>query len=193
MNSDDTNAKKDPTVEQETDDVVIEDIEEGENSALALKKLREKLKVAVTEKQQYLDGWQRTQADFSNYKKREKEERENLIKFSNEQIILDLIPALDSFDMAMANKESWMSAPENWRKGVEYIYSQFLSILEGYGVKQTNPVGEMFSTANHEPATLIPTEKADEDGKILAVIQKGYTLNGKEVRPAKVNVGELKK
>ncbi len=178
---------------EETEDVVIEDIEEGENPALALKKLREKLKTAVAEKQQYLDGWQRTQADFSNYKKREKEERENIVKFSNEQIILDLIPALDSFDMAMANKEAWMSAPENWRKGVEYIYSQILSVLEGYGVKQTNPVGEMFSTASHEPANLVPTEKADEDGKILAVIQKGYTLNGKEIRPAKVNVGELKK
>ncbi len=193
MNTDDQNIKKDEATEPETDDVVIEDIEEGENPAAALKKLREKLKTAVSEKQQYLDGWQRTQADFLNHKKREKEERESLIKFSNESLIVDLIPALDSFDMAMANKEAWMSAPENWRKGVEYIYSQFLSTLEQYGVKQTSPMGEVFSTKDHEPANLVPTEKADEDGKILGVIQKGYTLNGKVIRPAKVNIGELKK
>ncbi|MDD4989213.1 MAG: nucleotide exchange factor GrpE [Candidatus Pacebacteria bacterium] len=193
MNSDDQNIKKDPAVEPETEDVVIEDIEEGENPASALKKLREKLKTAIAEKQQYLDGWQRAQADFVNYKKREKEERENIVKFSNEQLILDLIPALDSFDMAMANKEAWNAAPENWRKGVEYIYSQILSVLEGYGVKQVNPIGEEYNHLHHEPSVMTPVEEGEKDGKIISVLQKGYLLNGKVIRPAKVNVGELKK
>lgn len=192
MNNDDQNIKKDQAAEPETEDVVIEDIEEKENPAATLKKLREKLKIAVAEKQQYLDGWQRSKADFINFKKRQEEERKEFIKFSKEEIISDIIPVLDSFDLAFGNKEAWEKADKNWRVGVEYIYSQLVSVLANHGVKQSNPIGEKFNPSLHEPTENISTNKKEEDGVILAVLQKGYELNGKIIRPAKVKVGEFK-
>jgi molecular chaperone GrpE len=177
--------------EQESD-VVIEETDEEGNPGDVVRKLREKLATAVAEKQSYLDGWQRTQADFVNYKKRELEERENLIKYANEPLISDIIPALDNFDIAMGNKEAWEKADKNWRIGIEYIYSELVKTLERYGVKQVNPIGEVFSAALHEPTEAVITENEAEDGKIVAVLQKGYTLNNKNIRPAKVKVGELK-
>ncbi len=214
MNTDDQNnpksnpsdsngqTKNEPEIEVEKEenadvenDVVIEDIDEegggvDANPAATIKKLREKLKTAIAEKQQYLDGWQRMKADFVNAKKREMEERKNLISYANEALISDIIPALDSFDLAMGNKEAWEKVDKNWRTGIEYIYSELLKVLENNGLTQTNPIGEVFDTAKHEPTELVATYNKDEDGKIVQVLQKGYSLNGKAIRPAKVKVGE---
>ncbi len=180
------------------DDVTIEegvdengDAVSGANPAAAMKKLRERLAKAVEEKQQYLDGWQRAKADFANAKKRDDEAKKDLIKYANEELISELIPALDSFDMAMGNKEAWEKADKNWRVGVEYIYSQLLAALERSGLKQDNPIGKEFDPTKYEPIDTVKTDKKEYDGKILQVIQKGYTLNGKDVRAAKVKVGEF--
>jgi len=189
----DNSIDKDTSETDNNDDLVIEsedESEEGMNPAASLKRLREKLKVAVAEKQQYLDGWQRDKADFLNARKREEESRKELVRFANEDLISEIIPALDSFDMAMANKEAWEKVDKNWRIGVEYIYSQLLGALQKNGLTQDNPLGQDFNPTVHEPTELIDTTKKDEDGKILQVIQKGYLLHGKAIRPAKVKVGE---
>src|SRR5206468_853289 len=115
---------------EENDDIILEETDEEGNTGDAVKKLREKLKIAVAEKQQYLDGWQRAKADFVNYKKREAEERERFIKFGNESLLLDIIPTLDNFDLAFGNKEAWEKADKNWRAGIEYIYSELVKTLE---------------------------------------------------------------
>ena len=137
-----------------------------------------------------MDRWQRDKADFINSKKREEETRKDLIKFANEELMSELIPALDSFDMAMGNKEAGEKADKNWRVGVEYIYSQLLGALEKSGLKQDNPLGKKFDPNHHEPIETVKTDKKEDDGMIVQVIQKGYSLNGKDVRPAKVKVGE---
>ncbi len=194
MKKDDQNTDSE---QENIDDVTIEEgvDENGDsvgasNPAATIKKLREKLKIATEEKQQTLAQWQRDRADFINSKKRDEETRKELVKFATEDLIAELIPALDSFDMAMGNKEAWEKADKNWRVGVEYIYSQLLGALEKNGLKQDNPLGKPFDANHHEPIESVKTDKKEDDGMIVQVIQKGYSLNGKDVRPAKVKVGE---
>ncbi|HEY4478245.1 MAG TPA: nucleotide exchange factor GrpE, partial [Candidatus Paceibacterota bacterium] len=90
------------------DEITIEP--EEESGADTIKNLREKLKKALAEKQEYLDNWQRDKADFINARKRDEEAQKDFLRFSNENIITELIPVLDSFNMAMGNKEAWEKA-----------------------------------------------------------------------------------
>ncbi len=163
-----------------------------ENAGDAIKKLREKLKKVEAEKQEYLTGWQRAKADMINARKRDDNERKDFAKFANENLINDLVPALDSFDMAMGNKETWEKVDKNWRMGVEYIYSQLIRALSDYGIKELNPIGEAYDHAQHEAVLYEPVTDEKMDHKIIQVIQKGYSLNGKVLKVPKVKVGEFR-
>lgn len=176
----------------EQDDIVFENDEEygHKDPTEVIKKLKEKIKLLEAGKQEYLDGWQRAKADFINARKRDEETSAQLIKYANENLVTDLIPVLDSFDMAMGNKEAWEQAPKDWRVGVEYIYQQLLSTLSQRGLTQTNPRGAPFDPAEHEAVDTIETTNKEEDQKVLDVLQKGYSLNGKPIRGAKVKVGK---
>lgn len=183
----DENDIQDVTVEQDGTEELPADEREGDTVA----KLREKLKTAVEEKQKYLDGWQRDKAEFINARKRDEEDKKNLLKFAEANLISELIPALDAFDMAMANKEAWEKADKNWRTGVEYIYSQISTTLENHGLKKINPMGELFDPSHHHSVFVIETGRKDEDGKIMEVVGYGYTLNGKIIREPQVKVGQF--
>ena len=159
----------------------------------AVKKLREKLKKAVEEKQQYLDGWQRDKAEFINIRRRDDESKKEFVKFAAENVITDIIPTLDSFELAMANKESWEKADPNWRKGVEYIYSQLLSALEQHNLKTVSPLGEVFDPNRDSAVEVIAVDDKSKDGKVIEVLQRGYELNSKLIRSPKVKVGEFNK
>ncbi len=180
-----------PKTPENEEEIILED---GEgNTAIgkdAIKDLREKLKKALAEKQEYLEGWQRTKADFVNARKRDEESRSEMIKFANENLIFELLPALDSFTMAFANKEAWEKVDKNWRQGVEYIYAQLMGALEHSGLTQFDPKGEMFDPARHASIGSEPVTDQSQDHKIITVIQKGYLLNGKIIRPAQVKVGD---
>ncbi len=183
--NDDTNVHDDVIIEDEAD-------ENGEvDGAQVISKLREKLKVAIEEKQKYLDSWQRDKADFINAKKRADEERKEFMTFAEANLISELIPSLDSFEMAMANKEAWEKADKNWRVGVEYIYSQIVSTLENHGLKKIDPKGQPFDPNHHHSVALVETDKEEEEGKVIEVVAYGYSLNGKEIREPQVKVGEI--
>lgn len=152
------------------------------------KKLREKLKKCTEEKQEYLQGWQRAKADLINARKDFEEEKKAIRKFASEGLIVELSSVLQSFDSAFANKEAWEKVDENWRRGVEYIYTQFTSILEGNGLSIEDPLGATFDPEKHESVEVIATDDAKQDGVIAAVIQKGLMLNGKVIKPARVKV-----
>ncbi|MBI5401144.1 MAG: nucleotide exchange factor GrpE [Candidatus Yonathbacteria bacterium] len=171
-----------------SDDVQFESEDEAESHALAMKKLREKLKACEKEKKEYLDGWQRMRADFANIKKDEETRRGEMIKFAAEGLVDDLLPVLDSFSMAFANKEAWEKVDANWRKGVEYIYAQMLSVLESRGLTEIGKVGEQADPRLHVSVEEVPAESEKETGTISDVIQKGYRLHSKVIRPAKVKV-----
>lgn len=171
----------------ELDDSVVAE----ENALEMVKKLKEKLKKAEEEKTEYLTGWQRAKADLVNARKRDEADRQEFMKFANERLIEGLIPVLESFDMAMSNKESWEKVDKNWRVGVEYIYSQLKKVLADSGLEEVDPIGQKFDVNRDEASEYIKTNNKDEDHKILAVVQKGYNLNGKSLRPPKVKVGEF--
>lgn len=166
--------------------VYDEEFEDSDSNTIA--KLRKKLKKCVEEKQEYLDGWQRSKADFVNFKKRSEEDKKDFAKYALEDFVMEIIPALDSFDMAFKDEDAWNASPENWRKGIEYIHQQLLGALESRGIKQINPIGEDFDTNKHNSVG----EADGEEGKIVAVTLKGYSLNDKIIRPPSVKVGNGK-
>ncbi len=177
----------------EEDVVEFEYNADGEEDLKAtLKKLRKDLKQARTEKQEYLTNWQRERADFLNYKKDEIERSKNTISYAQEKVILDLLPALDSYDMAFSNKEAWEKVDKNWRMGVEYIHQQILKALAEYGVSPIDTkIGDSFDPNLHQPIDSIPTEDKEKENTISAVIQTGYKIAERVIRPARVNVWAL--
>ncbi len=164
-----------------------------ENAAEAIKKLREKLKKAEAEKQEYLTGWQKAKADLINARKRDEAERAEFTKFANERLVEGLIPTLESFEIAMNNKESWEKVDKNWRMGVEYIYSQLKKALQDAGLEEIDPIGQQFDHNRDEATEYVPVDEEGKHHQVLAVVQKGYILNGRPMRPPKVKVGEFKK
>ena len=175
------------------DDVGFEpetDSDNAEDTAELIKALKEKLKTSQKERQEYLEGWQRAKADYANLQKDEEKSRSEFAKFAKEGIIAELLPALDSFHIAFGNKTAWEKVDLNWRMGVQHIYTQLLSVLEKNGIQVTNPVGEKFNPKEHIAAGSIPTAEKEKDELITEVIQKGYTLYGKIIQPAKVMVAE---
>ena len=154
----------------DSDEEFIE--EEGEQTPAAVKKLREKLETAVKEKQEYLDGWQRSRADFANFKKEEAqmlEEKEARIKAD---FVETLLPALDSFEMALKHQPS---------KELEVVHKQLLSSLKQLGVEQFGREGESYDHYKHEALM----QKGDGD-KIISVERSGYSVGEKIIRPAQV-------
>lgn len=175
-----------------SDEEVVSLEEEG-NPKETIKKLREQLRKCGEEKQEYLTGWQRAKADFINARKRDEESQKEFIKFAKEDVVVEILPVLQSFEMAMGNKEAWEKADKNWRTGVEYICTQLKQILEAQGLKEVNPIGLDFDPLRDEAIEYLPVEKENEHNKIVSVIQKGYLFNGKSVQPPRVKVGEFKK
>ncbi len=186
------------TDEQEeiVDDVVFEDTAEGEGEALSkdkIKKLREDLKIAQTEKADYLASWQKERADFINYKKGEDERKKQTLDFAREQFVEELLPVLDAYDMAFANKDAWEKVEKNWRMGVEYIHAQLLKVLAENGVSEIAPVeGDALDSNLHEGVDMIATEDESKDHTVAIVMQKGYKNGDRIIRPARVKVYEKK-
>lgn len=200
MPQDGDTPKKDKEIEKEEADIKIEaddslddSVIAEESAAEAIKKLRARFKEAVAEKQKYLENWQRDKADFLNARKHDKDEQAQFIKFANETLVSELLPVLQSFDMAFANKEAWEKVDKNWRAGVESIANQLKSTLENAGLKEINPIGEKFDPLRDEAITHEPVTDENLDHMITAVIQKGYEFQGKQLSAPKVKVGEFKR
>lgn len=187
-------ADENDIVEEQDDEFVPEDGEGNVgNQKDIIKDLREKLKKAIAEKQEYLEGWQRAKADFVNARKRDEEAKKEVVKFATEGLISELIPVLESFEMARANKEAWEKIDQNWRVGVEYIHTQLLKVLEDNGLVELNPKGQKFDPMRDEAVAYEPVVDENQDHVIIDVIQKGYSLNGKIVKAPRVKMGEFKK
>ena len=191
MNDKKEDQEKDIKIEadENLDDSVIAE----ESAEETIKKLRLKLKKALEEKQEYLTGWQRTKADFINARKRDEELQKDFIKYSNEGLISSLIPVLDSFNMAMGNKESWERVDKNWRVGVEYISNQLKKVLEDNGLKEINPIGQKFDPNRDEAVEYVKVSDQKQDHVVISVTHKGFSLNEKVLKAPKVKVGEYKK
>lgn len=179
----------------EIDEISFEEVnEEGEVTAKdTIKKLREKIKKLEGEKQEYLDLSQRTRADYVNFKKEVESNQVSNRKFATKRFIEELLPVLDSYDMAQGNKEAWEKVDQNWRIGIEYIFNQFKTVLENEGVTQFGKIGDTFNPELHETMQSIEVEDEKDDDKIVKVLQNGYKMHDTILRPARVHVGQAKK
>lgn len=149
-------------------------------------KVRKLLKKCKTERQEYLDGWQRALADFQNYKKQQESEVRDFKKFVVGDVILKILPVLDNLDLACESiPEESRGAP--WTKGVLNVKRQFAALLSEYGLSEISVSGgDKLDPLIHE--SIGETEVIGESGTIAEVLQKGYMLHGKVIRAARVKV-----
>src|SRR3990167_3469567 len=184
--------KDEQDIQYETDPEGAEKAGFGKSESEAVSDLKEKLAVALKEKQEYLDKWQRGAAEFQNARKRDAEDNERFRKYAAENLVSELLPVLDSFNMAFSNKEAWEKVDKNWRVGVEYIANQLKGVLESNGLKELNPLGEKFDPMLHEAVEFEEVADESKNQLIAAVIHKGYSFYDRVLKAPKVKVGETR-
>ena len=134
------------------------------------------------------DDVMRSKAELINYRKRKDEEVSKMLIYANEDIIKELIVSVDSFERALAIKTE-DEAILKYLEGFKMIYENIINVLNKYGVKEINGVNEPFDPTYHQ-AVLTETKDGVEPGMVLEVLQKGYMLKDKVIRPAMVKVSE---
>lgn len=127
--------------------------------------------------------YMRLMADFQNYKKRVEKEKKDIYSYANEKIVEELLVVLDNFERALEHD----SENSGFKEGMEMIFKQLFDVLEKSGLEEIKALGEEFDPNFHNA---VMTEDTDEfeSGKVSGVMQKGYTLNGKVIRPSMVKV-----
>ncbi|OGG57356.1 nucleotide exchange factor GrpE [Candidatus Kaiserbacteria bacterium RIFCSPHIGHO2_01_FULL_55_17] len=149
-----------------------------------LKKLKDELEKVKKERQEYLDGWQRCKADSVNAKKEVEQRASRTAELLREELIHDIIPALDSFDMA-AGSEAWAEIGDGWKSGMEAVRDQLINALRQHGIERYGKVGDMFDPALHE-AIEERDDMAGEPGTVVRIIRYGYRAGGRVLRPAQI-------
>lgn len=170
--------------EPEVDDVEVDDSEEAEVADM-LKKLQETEAALQKKSNDYLY----LMADFDNYRKRVVKEKAEIIKNASERVLKDLLPIVDDFERGLeATKDD--TNGKQVREGMELIYNKLVKFLANNGVKVIESTGSDFNADLHDAIATIPAPSADLKGKVIDTTTKGYTLNDKVMRHAKVVVGE---
>ena len=130
----------------------------------------------------------RLYSEFDNYKRRTAKERLELLNTAGEEIMLALLPIVDDFDRAIKSNEDTKDV-ETIKEGINLVHNKLKSVLSQKGLENMDSLHKTFDTDNHEALTNIPAPKKKLKGKVVDVIEKGYFLNGKVIRHAKVVVG----
>lgn len=128
------------------------------------------------------DTLKRLQAEFENYKKRTDKEKLELIKYAQGELMLKLLPVLDTFEIALKSTKD----PEKFAKGMEMVYAQLYSAFESSGLRPIKAVGEKFDPFRHE--VLMKEECSKDEDIVLDELQKGYMLNDRVLRHSKVKI-----
>lgn len=141
----------------------------------------------IEERDEYLDSLQRLQADFDNYRKRVTRESETSSGRVAAEIVEELLPVLDNFERAM--QAAMNHDKQVLSEGVELVFRQLREVLDRRGLCEIEAMGEDFDPAHHE-AVLCQSSDVHDEGKVVDVLEKGYRVNDKVVRPARVIVSE---
>ena len=165
--------------EEEVEAELVETEAEG-------RQLREDLDKARSEAADYLDNLQRLKAEFDNFRKRMLREQSEFLSLATQEIIKELLPVVDNFERAMAH-EIEDGHLEEYKGGMQLVYNQLVDALAKEGLTSEEPVGESFDPAKHEAMMQVDSEDYPE-GTVVAVLEKGYLLKGRVIRPAKVSV-----
>jgi molecular chaperone GrpE len=151
-----------------------------------LKELEEKLENQAAKANEYFDGWQRERADFVNFKKRierdQAQSQQNIVG----SVAKKYLPVLDDLERALKACPGEGDGAK-WAEGIELIYKKFQGILDSEGIKEIKADGEMFDPSIHEALTN-EESSAHESGQIIEVVQKGYLIGDRVLRPALVRV-----
>ena len=162
--------------------------ETGENGAPASEKsLAEQLAEEREKAQSYMASWQRSAADFQNYKRRVEQERDELSRLASAAVIINLLPISDDLERALQNVDARL-AGLTWVDGVRLIHRKLQALLEMSGVTEIEADGQSFDPTVHEAVMF----GDGDEGKVLSVVQKGYKLGGRVLRQAMVVVGGKK-
>lgn len=185
-------SKQEDNIEQETNATTNDTTTEGSNEEPEVcfnYGEVDKMMAVIEEKNRLLDEsterLKRLQADFDNFRRRTRQEKEELSNIVAQSLILELLPVLDNFERAMAAGNSQDAA--GIRSGVEMIYRQFSNGLEKNGLTPIQAVGEAFNPERHE-AVMRVEDSDKEEGTIIEELQKGYIVRGKVIRPSMVKV-----
>ncbi len=152
--------------------------------------LKAQLDQERTKAAEYLDNWRRAAADLSNYRKRSERDMGDLVRTANAALILKLLPVLDDLDRATQTVPADLRG-QPWVDGIVLIARKMLTVLESEGVKPIESLGKPFDPNFHEAVIHEETDKYPE-GIVFGELQKGYTLNGRVLRPSLVKVSKSK-
>jgi len=194
INESDESLKGESTDADFEDLEFVESNEDGETLPTkdVVKKLREDLKICRKEKEEYLTGWQRAKADYVNLQRELDLARINVSILAKEKMVEKLIPALDSFEMAFSNKEHWETLDKEWRMGITSIHSQLIKGLEDSGIVKIDEEDVPFDPNIHQSISIVHTDDESKDHTIEKVLQVGYKIGDRIIRPAKVIIYEYK-
>ena len=137
----------------------------------------------------FKDKYIRLYSEFENYRKRTAKEKIDIITNASENVIKEILPVVDDFERAILNNKD-VSDAENIKEGLVLIYNKLNKTLANHGLKSMDSIEKEFDADIHEAITKIPAPKNKLKGKVIDVIEKGYTINEKVIRFAKVVVGE---
>jgi molecular chaperone GrpE len=188
LNADNQKSDENPeTVSADTDDqnVPVEELPAPDEKTV----LEGKVVELEAFNRDITDKYLRLSAEFDNYRKRTLRERMELTKTAAESVMLSILPVVDDFERAMHSIDQGMDF-EATKEGILLIYNKFKEFNKQNGITEIEAVGQPFDTDLHEALTKIPAPSEEMKGKIIDVIQKGYYLNDKVIRFAKVVVGE---
>ena len=150
---------------------------------------RNPLDVALAEIAELKDKYLRSVAEFDNYRKRTLKERAELILNGGEKVISAILPVVDDMERAMENGKT-TDDPQVLREGMELIYHKMMKVLEAQGVSAIETENADFDTDLHEAVAMVPGMGGDKKGKVIDCMQRGYKLNDKVIRHARVAVGQ---
>lgn len=185
-NNEQTTQNENTEENQDTDNKA----EEGDNNTDAADKKAEEID-PLTKAQQEVEELKKQllykTAEFENYRKRTLKEKAELILNGGEKTVAAILPILDDFERAIADKSE---DPKAIKEGVQMIFNKFVKTLEGLGVKKIETNDKDFDVDFHEAIAMVPGMGDDKKGKIIDCVQTGYTMNDKVIRHAKVAVGQ---
>ncbi len=173
------------------EDVDQESSEEADENVVEMPEVEDELTQAQKEAEMYKDRWMRLAAEFENYKKRTAREFEALIQSASEDVIRDLLPILDGVARALAHRESGQAETEGYQEGVAMLMEQLPKVLQSRNLKEIETVGQPFDPNVHEALMQMASDTVAA-GHVVDVVENGYTLGDKVLRPAKVVVSQGK-
>lgn len=167
------------------------EVEAQESPEALIERLKQELEEARAQAQENYDKFVRLYAEFDNYRKRVAREKAELVRYGNEELLRELLPVVDNLERALEHARRDPSNPQAILEGIELILEQVKGLLKRFGVEPIAAVGEKFDPLRHEAVG--EEEREDvEPGEVVQEVLRGYMLNDRLLRPAKVIVAKAK-